>query len=162
MNWTMKKWFTDSNTIILATLLVIGCAPNQENTSRVDVLPYYDEATFTPKWLLSEDVPDGFHQIPSFELFNQMGLTVTEKDLDHKVTVVDFFFSICPGICPKMTSNMLLVQEAFLDESKLQIMSHSVTPASDSIPVLKKYGELNGIQAERWHLLTGDLSLIHI
>lgn len=144
--------------------IIIGCTPSsskKEKTSRVPELPYYQEATFTPEWIGSEYVTDDIHQIPAFSLVNQSGEKITEQHLNDKVTVVDFFFTSCPGICPKMTSNMMLVQEAFMDTDDVMILSHSVTPEYDSIPVLKEYADLKGIQNEKWHLLTGERSVIY-
>lgn len=162
MNWTMNKSFLRNNFFILLTLmLIVACQQAEENGSRVAQLPYYKEATFTPEWISSTDVSDDYHQIPEFDLVNQLGETVTEKHLNNRVTIVDFFFTSCPGICPKMTNNMLMVQEAFLSTEDVMILSHSVTPAYDSIPVLKAYADLKGIASEKWHLLTGDRSVIY-
>lgn len=158
----MNKWYTSSSFFSLIILVSLAsCTNKREKTSRVEELPYYDDATFTPRWVQPSDVAEDFHQIPSFELLNQFGEQVTEANLDEKVTVVDFFFTTCPGICPKMTSNMMLVQEAFLKEAELQILSHSVTPEFDSVAVLKDYADLKGIEKGKWHLLTGERSVIY-
>ncbi|MEO9802440.1 MAG: SCO family protein [Reichenbachiella sp.] len=163
MNWIISKWYT--RTSVFGWLAVMGftfgCSPVKEKTSRVPDLPFYDEATYTPQWINPTEVADDFHQIPSFSLTNQQGQQITEKHLDDKITVVDFFFTTCPGICPKMTNNMLLVQEAFAEEETLQILSHSVTPDYDDVDVLKIYAEAKGVKNERWHLLTGEQSTIY-
>jgi len=147
----------------MTALLLASCSNSRKpETSRVDVLPYYDEATFTPRWYEAEAlIPQGFHQIPAFSLINQSGETITEKSLDGKITVVDFFFTSCPGICPKMTDNMSLVQEAFIDDDKIMMLSHSVTPTYDSVPVLKEYALRKKIVDGKWHLLTGDRDEIY-
>ena len=56
---------------------------------------------------------------------------------------------------------MKLVQEAFEQENNLQIYSHSVTPDYDSVSVLKKYAERQGISSKKWHLLTGEQTMIY-
>lgn len=147
--------------MVMLTLVMAGCQGTIEKTQPIMELPYYMDATFTPHWISSEEVSEDFHRIPAFKLINQEGESVTEKDLDAKVTVVDFFFTSCPGICPKMTSNMLLVQQAFTDQDKVQIFSHSVTPEYDSVAVLKAYATLKGIEKRQWHLLTGERSVIY-
>lgn len=149
--------------ILMTALLLTSCSNSREQeTSRVDVLPYYDEATFTPRWYDKEAlIPQGFHQIPAFALINQSGETITEKSLDGKITVIDFFFTSCPGICPKMTDNMTLVQEAFLHDDNIMLLSHSVTPTYDSVPVLKEYALKKKIVDGKWHLLTGDRDEIY-
>jgi protein SCO1/2 len=154
-------------TVASIILGVFGCSSQsqpalEEASSRVDQLPYYDEATFTPKWFdSSEAVPEDFHQIPPFTLQNQLGNVITRKDVQGKIYVVDFFFMSCPGICPKMTTNMSLVQDAFLKDDEVLLLSHSVTPEYDSVSVLSDYAETKGIISERWHLLTGDRKEIY-
>ena len=133
-----------------------------ETLGSTDLLPYYDEATFTPKWFTSEDqLPDSFHRIPDFSLQNQLGQTVNQKAVEGKILVVDFFFTSCPGICPKLTNNMLLVQQAFQEDEEILLLSHSVTPEHDSVAVLKNYAEAKGVVEGKWHLLTGDRALIY-
>lgn len=161
MNWIMRKSYINSSFLLVILALTAACNKSSEKTSRVDELPFYNDATFTPRWLIKGEVTDDFHQIPSFNLFNQYGAQITEENLNDKVTVVDFFFTVCPGICPKMTDNMLLVQDAFLKESDVQMLSYSVTPDYDSVAVLKEYADLKGIEKEKWHLLTGDRSVIY-
>lgn len=146
---------------VVVLALAGGCTQVKEKTSRVEHLPYYQEATYTPQWLNPAEVAADFHRIPSFSLTNQLGENITEKHLDEKVTVVDFFFTTCPGICPNMTSNMLLVQEAFAEEASLQMLSHSVTPDYDGVEVLKTYAEAKGVNSDRWYLLTGESSVIY-
>ncbi len=138
-----------------------GCDAEQESTTAVRQLPYYEEATYTPRWFDGEAVPDGFHRIPAFALQNQLGDTVTEATVNGKIFVVDFFFTACPGICPKMTDNMAIVQEAFADAEEVLLLSHSVTPEYDSVAVLGRYAEEKGVIDGKWHLLTGDRDEIY-
>ncbi len=148
---------------IVLTSVILGCSsPSKELTSRVDQLPYYHEATFTPIWFKSEgEVPSNFHRIPPFSLLNQSGDSITEEDIKGKIFVTDFFFTACPGICQKMTSNMLMIQEAFLEDEDVLLISHSVTPKYDSIAVLRNYAETKGVIDGKWHLLTGDRNEIY-
>ena len=144
-------------------LLLLSCSQTstkQDNQSLA--LPYYKEPTFTPHWYdKASAVPAGFHQIPAFSLYNQLGETITEEDINGKITVVDFFFTTCPGICLKMTNNMALVQEAFLNDDEVMLLSHSVTPEYDSVAVLQAYAQKKGVQSRRWHLLTGNREEIY-
>jgi len=130
--------------------------------SRVETLPYFNEATFTPHWLSPDEaILDTFHQISPFTLINQEGDTITEKSFADKIYVADFFFTTCPGICPKMTANMSTVQEAFQEDQDVLLLSHSVTPESDSVPILKQYADVKGIHADKWHLVTGQQTDIY-
>ncbi|MDW7691274.1 SCO family protein [Flammeovirgaceae bacterium SG7u.111] len=104
---------------------------------------------------------DSVHRIPSFSLLNQGGEKVTEKDLEGKVYVADFFFSRCPNICIEMTSQLLRVQEAFENEQDLMIVSHSVDPEHDQPAVLAEYAKEKGIDSNKWQLLTGDKPAIY-
>jgi len=154
---------------IVAILLFASCKETvkKENiqvteTSRVEHLPYYNDESFTPHWLTpNTEEEKQFHKIPDFNLVDQLGDTLTQKSFDNQVYITDFFFTSCPGICLKMTNNMTKVQEAFLDNSEVAILSHSVTPSIDSVSVLKTYAEKNGVIDSKWHLVTGDKTEIY-
>ena len=133
-----------------------------KETSRVDYLPYYNEESFTPNWLIPHtEEEEKFHKIPDFSLTNQLGETITHNTFDNKIYITDFFFTSCPGICPQMTGNMLKLQEEFIDYKDVLFLSHSVTPNKDSVSVLKNYSEMNGIIDGKWHLVTGEKEEIY-
>ena len=159
----MLKKIQKNSFLILGVLLFLSCKKtnNKEISSKIDVLPYYNEASFTPKWMdAKSDKLKSFHTIPNFSLTNQDGKNITQKTFEGKIYVTDFFFTTCPGICPKMTGNMSLVQEAFKNDDRLLILSHSVTPTKDSVPQLKKYALEHNIN-KNWHLVTGDKKEIY-
>ena len=133
-----------------------------KETSRVDYLPYYNDASFTPHWLKpNSEEEQKSHKIPDFKLVNQLGDTITQKNFNNKIYVADFFFTTCPGICLKMTGNMLKIQEEFKNDPEIVLLSHSVTPSIDSVSVLKSYAKRNGIIDHKWHLVTGDKTEIY-
>lgn len=145
-----------------ALLLVIGsccilCACDQKKQAG---LPYYSTADFTPQWISAKDA-DTVHTIPGFSFTNQDGKLITRKDFDKKITVVDFFFTTCPGICKKLTFSMAKVQAAFTHDNDVMLLSHSVTPEKDSVPVLKKYAVEKGAINNKWHLVTGNRKEIY-
>ncbi|MFY9243295.1 MAG: SCO family protein [Polaribacter sp.] len=151
------------NKIVYFLLLIglIACKESKKNESRIATLPFYNEPTFTPKWLDANDEKLGsFHTIPDFELTNQNGEIITQKTFENKIYVTDFFFTTCPGICPMMTKNMHLIQEAFKEDDTILILSHSVTPTKDSVPQLKTYAIENEV-GKNWHLVTGDKKQIY-
>ena len=159
----MLKKIQKNSFLILGVLLFLSCKKtnNKEISSKINVLPYYNEASFTPKWMdAKSDKLKSFHTIPNFSLTNQDGKNITQKTFEGKIYVTDFFFTTCPGICPKMTGNMSLVQEAFKNDDNLLILSHSVTPTKDSVPQLKKYALEHNIN-KNWHLVTGDKKEIY-
>lgn len=155
-------------TSLFLTIIVIACKKEvkkplvDEDTSRVESLPFYNEATFTPRWIKPNSKQlKGFHKIPEFSLTNQLGEKVTNKTFENKIYVTDFFFTSCSGICPTMTTNMTTVQEAFKDDDSVLLLSHSVTPKYDKVPVLKEYAKNKGVINSKWHLVTGDREQIY-
>ncbi|EAQ41805.3 SCO family protein [Polaribacter sp. MED152] len=149
--------------LFFTALLIFSCKKQKKNTlsSRVEALPYYNEASFTPKWIASNDKElKDFHKIPDFEFTNQHGEQVTQDTFKNKIYVTDFFFTTCPGICPLMTKNMHLVQEAFKEDNSVLMLSHSVTPSIDSVAQLKNYAIEKNI-GNNWHLVTGKKQEIY-
>ncbi|WP_294733838.1 SCO family protein [uncultured Flavobacterium sp.] len=96
------------------------------------------------------------HRIADFAFTNQNGKTITQDDYKGKIYVADFFFTTCPTICPIMTDNMTWLQDKIKDNPKVMLLSHSVTPDIDSVPVLKAYAEKKGVIDSKWNLVTGD------
>lgn len=97
-----------------------------------------------------------YHTIADFSFTNQNGKTITQKDYEGKIYVADFFFTTCQTICPVMTRNMVEVQKAIVNNPKVMLLSHSVLPDIDSVPVLKKYAIEKGVIDSKWNLVTGD------
>ena len=102
-----------------------------------------------------------YHKIAPFSLTNQNGATITQKAYENKIYVADFFFTTCPTICPKMTANMGLLQEALKENDQVGLLSFSVTPQIDSVAQLKKYALEKGVIDSKWNLLTGDKKQIY-
>ncbi|MFM2229074.1 MAG: hypothetical protein RL607_332 [Bacteroidota bacterium] len=101
------------------------------------------------------------HTIGKFAFTNQNGKTITEKDYEGKIYVADFFFTTCQSICPKMTNNMAWLQNKIKNNPNVKLLSFSVTPDIDSVPVLKKYAQKKGVIDSKWNLLTGDKKEIY-
>jgi len=101
------------------------------------------------------------HTIADFSFTNQNGKTITQKDYEGKIYVADFFFTTCPTICPKMTNNMVWLQNQIKNNPKVMLLSHTVTPDIDSVPVLKKYAIEKGVIDSKWNLVTGNKSAIY-
>lgn len=97
-----------------------------------------------------------YHTIADFSFTNQNGKTITQKDYEGKIYVADFFFTTCQTICPIMTKNMADVQKAVSNNPKVMLLSHSVLPDQDSVPVLKKYALEHGVIDSKWNLVTGN------
>ena len=155
----MKK----NSLFLIVLVFFVSCSSSNSEDSAVSLkLPFYIESTFTPNWFSQNETKTAnIHTIPPFDLINQNGEHITDKSVEGKIYVVDFFFTSCPGICKKMTNNMMDVQAAFKDDSDVLILSHSVTPENDSVTILKNYADGNGIISGKWHLLTGERKAIY-
>ncbi|GGG31022.1 hypothetical protein GCM10011532_13130 [Christiangramia forsetii] len=102
-----------------------------------------------------------YHKIADFKLVNQNGDTITEEFYKDKIYIADFFFTTCLTICPVMTDHMIKIQEKIKDDDEVLLLSHTVFPVTDSVPVLKKYAEEKGVIDEKWNLVTGDKKEIY-
>jgi len=125
-------------------------------------LPIYNPADVNPE-LVDSTVQhiSKYHTIADFSFTNQNGKTITQKDYEGKIYVADFFFTTCPTICPIMQDNMVDIQNAFLDNPKVMLLSHTVMPEIDSVPVLKEYALEKGVVDSKWNLVTGDKKAIY-
>ena len=143
-------------------LMAAGGAPSTgpgEGAHRT--LPYFADASFTPQWYDGHaDLPAGFHSIGPFNLVDQTGAPVTDATLRGKVYVANFFFTACPGICPTTMASMARLQSKLGGFDDVALLSHSVTPEADSVPVLRAYAERMRVVSSRWHLVTGSREVI--
>lgn len=98
---------------------------------------------------------------PSFELTDQNGKQISNDDYKGKVYVLEFFFSTCPTICPKMNANMLKLQDAYYGKPNFGLASITIDPVHDTPQVLKAHADLLGVKHYNWHFLTGDKDYIY-
>ncbi len=125
-------------------------------------LPVYSPSELNPELVDSsmQDVQSG-HRIDDFMLLDQHGDTITRSDMEGKVNVINFFFTSCQGICPKMNSNLNEVAGAFKGNGKVNFFSHTVDPSYDTVGVLKEYAQKYEHTGEQWHFLTGSKETIY-
>lgn len=102
-----------------------------------------------------------FEKVPPFSFTNQDNQTITNKNFENKVYVVEFFFTSCPTICPKMNANMVLIQNEFYGNPEFGIASFSIDPKRDTPEVLKAYATDKGATHKNWQFLTGDKDAIY-
>jgi protein SCO1/2 len=142
---------------IMAVISIICIALFYQALKPKKSLPIYNPADVNPEMVDSTvQYIQKYHTIADFSFINQNGKTITQKDYEGKIYVADFFFTTCGSICPIMTRNMVDVQKAFLKNPKVMILSHTVMPDVDSVPVLKKYALEKGVVDAKWNLVTGD------
>ena len=109
----------------------------------------------------SESSLERIGKVPEFSFTDQDGNTITNKDYEGKVYVVEFFFTSCKTICPIMNKNMLRVQNEFYGNPNVGIASFTIDPNYDTPSVLKEYAKNYGITKPQWHFLTGEKEKIH-
>jgi len=102
-----------------------------------------------------------FEKVPAFKLIDQHGDTITNQTFKNKVYVLEFFYTRCPTICPKMNKNMLIIQNAFYGNPNFGIASISINPTYDNQQVLLNYAKKEGATLKNWHFLTGDKKAIY-
>jgi len=93
--------------------------------------------------------------VQPFSFTSQDGKPVSDRDISGKVCVVEYFFTTCKGICPKMNRNMKTVYEKFKGENNFLILSHTVDPETDSVGRMKQYADSLGADSNTWLFLTG-------
>ena len=98
--------------------------------------------------------------VPEFSFINQDGDPFTEKDLNDKITVLDFIFTSCAGPCPIMTDNMTGLYQNFSQVEEVQFVSITVDPDVDTQDILKQYAKINGVNDARWQFITSNIEAI--
>lgn len=142
--------------IAITALVFFSCNSKTTKTKKL-LLPVIGE-----KKLAGTDGKDTlYHSVQPFSFINQYHDTVSEKTINNKIYVADFFFATCQSICPKMSSQLVHVQNAFKDDNNVLILSHTVNPANDTVEVLNGYAQTYGAIKNKWHLLTGNKKTIY-
>ena len=107
----------------------------------------------------SYDIPI-LKPVPEFSFINQDGDPFTEKDLNNKITILDFIFTSCAGPCPIMTHNMTGLYRSFSQVEEVQFVSITVDPDVDTQDILKQYAKINGVNDDRWQFITSNIEAI--
>ena len=152
--------------VVFVIYAILGCkkmtSEKEIKGKKVTTLPFFNSQDFTPEWIDKESNSyQEIHKIPDFSFVNQNGDTITQEDYLGKIYVADFFFTTCSGICRSLSLNMKMIQDAFIDDPEILLLSHSVTPQMDSVAVLKKYAKNYGVISEKWNLVTGEKEAIY-
>ncbi len=139
--------------ILMVPVLIILFLRNfGENNYEIPVL--YENGVEDP-FGDCNDINTGQHYIPDFTFINQDSVPIGRADMKGKVTIVDFFFTSCPSICPVMSLEMERVQDAFRNEETVQLYSISIDPAYDTPARLSEYAHLHKANPDKWHFLNG-------
>lgn len=101
-------------------------------------------------------------RVQPFSFLDQNGERITNHDVHGKVYVTEFFFTTCPGICPKMNTNLRPVYERYKNEPDFLILSHTVNPSTDSVSRMRHYADSLGVEAGHWLFLTGPKDSLYL
>ena len=152
-----------------ATLLALaGCGGGTPEAGADGAIITTDLPTETPTTLpyigISErqarpghDSVTVHQQLPAFDVLDQDGRHITNQSLAGKVYLTDFFFATCPGICPKMQSELLKVYQRYGQDERVLFLSHTIDPDHDSLPVLRDYARRLGVgtPGSHWRFVRG-------
>lgn len=154
-----SPWKTGLLLIILVIPVFIYLFLQSFGSNSYVIPVFYEEGVVSS--LPNCDFAEGQHYIPEFNLVSQDQSGITDRVLENNITIVDFFFTSCPDICPIMSSELSRVQEVFKNKDLVKILSITVDPAYDTPQVLKNYAEEFGADTAQWKFLTGEKALIY-
>ena len=146
--------------VLLVSWIVIASCTEQKKVRVLPIVGNYDVEYDT---IDGKEVADTIYpKIPNFTYLNQDSMQITSSAMKGKVWIADFFFTSCPSICPKMTSQMkrLAILTKDLDKH-IQFISFSINPTYDGPSKLRAYRKHYGITAKNWQFLTGDEEATH-
>lgn len=136
--------------IILPLVILWSCTSSVKDTA----LPIYGNTRI-------EGTDTTYQTIKDFKLHDQDSAIVTNESLQNQVYVADFFFTSCPTICPQMKAQMLRVYQKFEGNEEVAIVSHTIDPQYDTIPLLKEYAARLGVSSNQWKFLWGEQDVIY-
>lgn len=140
-----------TTTIILVSFFIVFAA--------VFMTYYYTQTRDLPKKLPILGNPG--HRVSDFSFTNQDGKTVTLANVDGKIRIVNYFFTTCKGICPRMNENMTKVYQAYRGNNDILILSHTVDPKKDTVGAMKAYSMHFDADPNQWMFLTGDKKALY-
>lgn len=121
-----------------------------------EALPIYNPIDLDPEVVDPELLRVGRgHTIGSFSFTNQEKKTITQKEVEGKVYVVEYFFTTCGTICPVMNKQMQRVQKAHSGKKDFKILSFTVNPEVDDVAQMKLYADTHHADNNQWWFLTG-------
>ena len=146
--------------VLLISWIVIASCTEQKKVRVLPIVGNYDVEYDT---IDGKEVTDTIYpKIPNFTYLNQDSMQITSSAMKGKVWIADFFFTSCPSICPKMTSQMKRLAILTKDLKKhIQFISFSINPTYDRPSKLRAYRKHYGVTAKNWQFLTGDEEATH-
>jgi protein SCO1/2 len=141
----------------LISLFLLACSETP-----ISKIPYYNTPDFTPYFISDTEADSKItHRIKPFIFYNQDSTLFDSKSLQGKVYVANFIFTRCSNICPDMTTQMKRIEKAFHSNSKVALVSFTVTPWFDDVKTLHKFADKYQISSSNWSILTGSKESIY-
>ncbi|MGB3180058.1 MAG: SCO family protein [Cyclobacteriaceae bacterium] len=154
--------FRDTGFVIAILLLLVSCGQEKEKTGDSSSLPIYSPMSVEQKEVGGKVVQDTVYDtIDEFAFLNQDSTLVTNKTVDGKIYVADFFFTSCTTICPKMKKQMVRIYDEYKDNPQVALLSFSIDPEYDTVGLLNDYAASLGVSSGTWHFLTGEKEKIY-
>lgn len=139
--------------VILATLAIVSsCQPSGSNAP----LPIIGNHIVDP-----ETGDTTYHQIRDFTFVDQDSQLISNDYFEGKAYIVDFFFTSCPTICPKVKKQMMRIYDRYEDDDRLLLLSHTIDVKHDTVAKLKKYAVGLGVDTPKWRFVTGEKDSIY-
>jgi len=151
-------------TIFLIVFCTVGISLFYYHFTRPqqEVLPIYNPTDLTPDVVDPELLRIGRgHRIGAFSFLNQNGERITQRDVDQKVYVVEYFFTTCGTICPVMNKQLQRVQRAYMKNESVKLLSFTVNPEVDDVAQMKHYASIHHADDAQWWFLTGERSKLY-
>ena len=131
-------------------VFILSCKANKQR------LPYFDSYDFTLKVEFCRSFySKNSNSSTKMEIPSQMMIIM------EKFILLIFFFTTCPGICPKLTKHMKILEDLYSNNDQIKFLSYTVMPWYDSVSVLNEYGKKYDIDSKKWNLVTGDKEEIY-
>lgn len=137
-----------SRLIALLILLIIPLAFFFYYKNKIDAIPKHAKQIAA------------YWDAPSFTYEAQNGKMFSSDSLKGSVYVANFFYAQCPNVCMDLSKSMAQLQQNFIDNPEIKLVSFTIDPLRDSIPVLKAYATRYGAVAGKWYFLRGDTATI--
>lgn len=139
--------------ISLFALTLFSCSGGKKDNRLAILGPKQIDTTRVNGQVTTDTV---YHKIADFGFLDQDSVMVTNKSLDGKIYIADFFFTTCPTICPKMNAQLVRVYDKYKDDGNIKILSYSIDPVHDSVAVLRNFARRLDVSSKTWHFVTGD------
>ena len=96
--------------------------------------------------------------VGAFSLVDSDGRAFGAEQLKGTATIVSFFFTRCPSMCPLLMHTVKGVQDEIgaSGERGVRLLSVTADPEYDTPARLRDYGKALGVDPAHWVLATGD------